>query len=64
MYAVLKLMIKMFNQILETEFYFNKNNKRNPYPITVADLGKFFLFNHKETKSGGHLFKKIAHLFE
>ena len=42
MYAVLKLMIKMFNQILETEFYFDKNNKRNPYPITGADLDKFF----------------------
>lgn len=42
MYVGLKLMINMFNQILETEFYFNKNNKRNPYPITVADLGKFF----------------------
>ena len=42
MYAVLKLMIKMFNQILETEFYFDRNNKRNPSPITAADLGKFF----------------------
>ena len=42
MYAVLKLMIKMFNQILETEFYFDRNNKRNPYPITAADLDKFF----------------------
>ena len=42
MYAVLKLMINMFIQILETEFYFNKNNKTNPYPITVTDLDKVF----------------------
>ena len=42
MYAVLKLMINMFIQILGTEFYFSKNNKRNPYPITVTDLDKAF----------------------
>ena len=42
MYAVLKLMINMFIQILGTEFYFSKNNKRNPYPITVTDLDKVF----------------------
>ena len=57
MYAVLKLMINMFIQILETEFYFNKNNKTNPYPITVTVWTRFFLFNWEESITGGNLFK-------